>query len=408
MWRTLFRLSIINSRMCFTEIVSNKTRSFITSFGIFLGVASLLGMIAFVRGFQNDTERQLEQMGGVRTLTIEEIEAESPEEQLSFARSPGLRLYQVQKTMEEIPEIEAVFPVGEGPYRRLKANGRERWAFIQAVSYGHLHEYNYKVGRGRAFDKEDYEKGNAVAIIGERVAERMWDTPEDAIGNTVAVGPFLFKVIGLIETPTQRDFRRMHFLYPYPIYQDRIAGHGGRISKIDVKVKSIKHIESVRNQLEHILLGYHRGVQDFEVQLNTEKLEDQQKANKVLSILLGVIASVSLIVGGIGIANIMFATISERIREIGIRKALGAGKSDLFAQFLIESVFLCIVGVVSGMILGTVPVLLPGQIFPFEPSLKLVDYILAVSVSVLIGVVSGIMPALKAAKMEPIEALNWG
>ncbi len=402
------RLILVNLRLCLVEIGSNRTRSLITSFGIFLGVASLLGMLSFVRGFRNQTSEQLERMGGVRILSISALDPETREERIAFSRSPGLRLEQVRAMAQEVPNVEKVLPVGQGPQHWACVNGACDRANMRGVSLDHMAEYNYRVSYGRPLNEEDFLQGRHSAVIGSQIAERFWGEPQKALGKTIPVQNIIFTVVGVLETQQVRDWRSWHFLYPYTVYEEVFQGHGSRLGSIDIKVRDAAGIEATLDEIERFLLEQHRGVHDFDVELNSEKLENQQKTNLVMTLLLGAIASISLIVGGISIANIMFATIGERIREIGIRKSLGARKMDLFTQFLSEAILLCSIGAVLGAIVGSIPSSLPQGLFPFKPELLFLDYFLALGASTAVGIASGIVPALYAARMEPITALRYG
>lgn len=408
MFEKITRLVLVNFKLCFIEVFSNKTRSFLTCFGIFLGVASLLGMMSFVRGFQNSTKEQLERMGGLQIMTISSRQSETQAEQLEFSRSPGLRLEQMYRAKEIMPEITAIIPSGDGPRELIRANNKSCWGSNKGVFPEHLEVYNYKIDFGRPFEKDDFTFGRRVVVIGPRIATTLFgNDTASAINKTVHVGHLNFTIIGIVHAQSRRDWRSRSFMYPYKIFEDQFAGHGSRLNSIDIKVSDISKLENVQQKLTQFLYSEHRGIMDFEVELNTEKLEDQEKSNKVMAILLGVIASISLVVGGISIANIMFGSIGERIREIGIRKSLGARKTDLFLQFFTEAVLLCSIGGMLGMLLGTTPVFLPEGTLPFKPELLPFDYILGFGASVLVGILSGIFPAFYAANMKPIEALAY-
>jgi ABC-type antimicrobial peptide transport system permease subunit len=155
------------------------------------------------------------------------------------------------------------------------------------------------------------------------------------------------------------------------------------------------------------MFALHRGIEDFEVEINLDKIKEMQTAALGMKAVLWSIAVISLLVGGISIMNIMFATIGDRIREIGIRKALGARDDDIFAQFLIEAVTVCFLGSIPGMLLGASITLMPEGIFPFDPTLTGTDYTVAVVFTLVAGILSGLFPALRAAKLLPVDALRF-
>jgi ABC-type antimicrobial peptide transport system permease subunit len=166
-------------------------------------------------------------------------------------------------------------------------------------------------------------------------------------------------------------------------------------------------IEQAKKEITNQMRILHRGVEDFELEVNQDKINEMKNASLGMKILLSAIAVISLVAGGVSIMNIMFATIEDRIREIGVRKALGARKADIFMQFIIEAVLISFVGGFLGMFLGSVITFLPESVFPIKPFLNLSDYLIALGFTLLAGVASGLFPALKAAKMQPVEALRY-
>ncbi|MBD3316562.1 MAG: FtsX-like permease family protein, partial [Chitinivibrionales bacterium] len=176
---------------------------------------------------------------------------------------------------------------------------------------------------------------------------------------------------------------------------------------VAVLLESVDYVDRAKRDLHTAVKIDHRGVEDFKIDASYDKIKEMEAASRGMKVILWSIAAISLIVGGVSIANIMFATIGDRIREIGVRKALGARSHDLFVQFMIESVLVCLVGGAPGMLLGGLVTLAPKETFPIVPALTIGDYAAALGFTVAAGLSSGLFPALRAATMQPVEALRY-
>ncbi|MDG5814989.1 ABC transporter permease [Chitinispirillales bacterium ANBcel5] len=398
-------LVFVNIRMCVLELWSNKVRSVITSLGIFLGVTSLLVNLAFIRAMEEEVRLNLEAIGGLRMLTISSVEPQSSQEAVQFSRSPGLRVEDAEKLAKRYDYITSVLPQIE--FRSpVSSQGRSVWVRAQAVTYDHLRVYNYAVGKGREFTRDDHQRASNVCLIGSIVARRLFGNQE-YIGSEIIINNRPFRIIGTIDTEDNLSYRARQVLIPFSSYMSQFSRPSATIDEIAVELSSSEVVPLAMEQMRNELKAMHRGVEDFEIVANYAQIEEMRVASQGLMILLGSIAAISLIVGGISIMNIMFATIGDRIREIGIRKALGARQSDLFTQFLIEAVSLCFVGGLFGLIIGVVLTNLSPDLFPIRPQLAIGDYILAILFTIITGLVSGLFPALRAAKMQPVDALRY-
>ncbi|MFH1761169.1 MAG: ABC transporter permease [bacterium] len=404
----LSALLLVNSKLCFIEIFSNKMRSVISSFGIFLGVATLLTLLSFIRAMNKQVHDNIVKMGGLDIISIKKLEPDNKEEEVSFRGSSGLRIDQARRLQKTIPEVADVLPIVSG-FQHFRTGNRHTGGRISAISINHFDVYNYILDQGRKFTQDDFISAARVCIIGRRIVERVFPQEDSPIGKSITLENNLtFRVIGTIYTEETRDRRSNEFLYPFTTYQAYIGGASGELSEINIKVSNLNQLKQIKEQIRAQLLTIHRGVEDFEVVLNEEKIREMENTTQALNILLAVLAILSLLTGGVSIMNIMFATIGDRIREIGLRKALGAHRSDLFVQFLIEAVLLCLVGGILGMVMGSVPSLLPKELFPMDPHLFRRDYILAMGFIILMGIFAGMFPAMRAANMKPIEALQYG
>lgn len=404
----LITLFLVNGRLCLIEIFSNKMRSFISAFGIFLGVASLLVLLSFMRGLNKGVMESIVNMGGLDIISISKLEPQTKEDELSFRKSPGLLLNQAERLKSEIPDIELLMPEYTHGRVEISAAGKNEHGMAVAVSPYHFSQFNYELSSGREFTAEDFERASRVCVIGRRVAEEIFPDVPDPVGRSLNFMNTRFQVIGLLYTENRWDRRSRSLLYPFATYVRDLGGGSGKISNVKLKVRGLENLQAVKERIREKLMVMHRGVEDFDVVLNDDKIKDMEDTGRAIRILIIVVAALSLITGGVSIMNIMFATIGDRIREIGVRKALGAHRSDLFTQFLIEAVLLCFVGGLPGLFFGSIPSLLPKEWFPMEPNLVALDYFLCVLFILLVGLFAGLFPALKAARMRPIEALQYG
>lgn len=397
---------IVNLRLCLLELWSNKTRSFITSFGIFLGVASLLVNISFIKAMDKNLKESMQDIGGINILTIRNKKAETETEVLDFRRSSGLTFADAESLAASVPGIKSILPQVE-IHGSASANGKRVRSRVNAIGPENIRVYNFTVEEGRIFTPEDHYQALPVCLIGKRVAERIFGKNGDPIGKQIQFNSIQLTVIGLIYTDDPFSWRARQILFPYSLYEKRFQTSKQTFDELAFEIDNIDNIDKTINQIHFKLLSLHRGVEDFDIEGNEAKLEEMRTASMGMRILLISIAIITLAVGGISIMNIMFATIGDRIREIGIRKALGAKPIDIFIQFAIESVMLCFVGGIPGMVLGGTVTLFPEGFFPFNPILSPMDYAIAAFFTFFAGLISGLFPSLHAAKMQPVDALRY-
>jgi putative ABC transport system permease protein len=405
--RRVGALVAMNFKLCLIETSSNKTRSFLSSFGIFLGVASLLILLSFVRAMNKGVEQSILRMGGIENITIRQIEPQNKLEALEFRRSPGLLLNQAEALQQALPDIERLLPQISSGHAEVQGSGKSAHGQGRAVTFPFFETYDYQFDKGRKFTPEETENGENVCVIGGEVSRRLFGPGADPVGKTLMLRQFPFRIVGVVHTEERWDRRAREVLYPLAFHLKYFSSPNPKFSEIILKARSTDVLEGLKLEITSRLTSLHRGVQDFEVVLNEDKIAEMKRTSRALDILLFILAALSLFIGGISITNIMFATIGDRIREIGLRKALGAKKSDLFVQFLIEAVLLCFVGGLPGMFFGSIPVLLPEGLLPMDPSLRPGDYVLGMGFTLFIGFAAGVFPALKAANMRPVEALQY-
>jgi putative ABC transport system permease protein len=400
-------LFLVNLNLCLLEVFSNKTRSFITAFGIFLGIAALLVNVAFIRAMDDDLKRNMGTIGGLRIITVTANEPSTPKEKQEYQRSPGLTPDQGERLAAQSPFIESFLAQREIGWSRVRAMGKRGGALVKAVGPRHLELYNYKIERGRPLSAEDHGKKRFVCLVGGQVAERLFGKGVDPIGQEISIRRYQFEIVGLIKTETIFKQQSRELLFPYSVYASKVASRFTPQSELTFLLKRTDLALEAQADLHTRLLGMHRGVEDFTVEVNQDKINEMKTASLGVKALLGAIALISLLVGGVSIMNIMFATIEDRIREIGIRKALGAKRSDIFTQFVIEAVLLSALGGLPGMLIGALVTLAPEGMFPYNPRLGGGDYALAIIFTVVVGLIAGTFPSVRAADMQPVEALRY-
>ncbi len=397
----------VNIRLCLTEIFSNRVRTIITSFGIFLGIGALLTNLSFIRAMRDNVEQNLEKMGGLNVVTINQVEPGSLQEKMRFQRSEGLSIGEMEKLTADLPYVRKVLTTADIGRARVMYRGRDRRARVSAVGLEHAELYDYRIGEGRWFTAEQMSRSQRVCVAGPGVVNRLIPPGESAVGKTMLVRGVPMTVVGVIQTEQRYDRRSREVLIPYSVYERDFGGFHKRVGSVSVLLTGSEHADEFRRTVGTRLLSAHRGVRDFEIQLNEEKIQEQRKAMVGLQAVLWSIAVISLVGGGVSIMNIMFATIGDRIREIGIRKALGARRADVFVQFFTEAILVCFVGGTPGLLLGLAVTSFPPGIFPFTPRLTIMDYFIAFCFTVVSGMMSGLVPALKASGMRPVDALRY-
>jgi putative ABC transport system permease protein len=399
-------MNIVESiKMAVKTLAANKLRSSLTMLGMIIGNGSVIAMIGIGQGAQNYTLAQLESFGP-NLLNVfpgaEETEGLITEEpRLVFSDAEAIKA-QAPAVKEVAPQITSRQAIA---YRSQSTQTN-----ITGTTPGFLYVRNAPVASGRFFNMTEQRQDALVVVLGPVPARKLFGS-DNPIGKEVQINNISFQVIGVMKTKGSFGGVNQDDLAYVPIttmanqIEGRESPYGLRIDSIEVSAKDKLSIRAAAFQIANVLTRRH-GTKDFTVVANKSFQDLVGQVTGVLSLMLAAIASISLVVGGIGIMNIMLVSVTERTPEIGLRKALGATEQDILTQFLIEAVILSVVGGLIGTFVGIGGTIIVGVLTPLKAGISLGAIALAVGVSGSIGLTFGVVPARQAAKLDPIVALR--
>ncbi|MEO4006893.1 ABC transporter permease [Flavobacterium sp. CAU 1735] len=389
----------------------NKLRALLTMLGIIIGVASVIAMVAIGQGSKQSIQDQLSSMGS-NMITIRPNSNVTAGARLDISSVQTLTLADVDALKKEATYLNAVSPAVSSKGQAI--NGSLNWpTSMQGVDVDYLKIRNWPLKEGIAFRESDIHVANKVCLIGQTVADNIFPPGTDPIGQTIRFNKIPFRIIGILEIKGENAFGQDQddvIIAPYSTVQKRIT-NSIYLQNIYAATADESQTALATAEIEQIMRTSHRlkakDDDDFSVRTQAELINTFSSTSQLLTVLLTAISGISLLIGGIGIMNIMYVSVTERTKEIGLRMSIGANGRDILLQFLVEAILISLTGGLIGILLGIIASKLI-QIFLQWPTLiSESSVILSFLVCAITGIFFGYYPALKASKLDPIEALHF-
>jgi len=401
-------------RLALRAILRNKLRSFLTTLGIVIGVAAVIAMVAIGEGAKARVEATFASMGS-SLLIVMSGTTTSGGAQGGYGSLPTLTWDDLKAVQREVPSVRWAAPALRVAAQVISEE--QNWTTsVTGTTPDFFAIRDWQVARGVPLMDSDIDAGTKVAVIGQTVAEKLYGRGADPTGQMVRIKNVPFQIVGLLakkgQSPMGQDYDDAVFI-PVSTFRSKIQGGlknylSGVIMVGAVSAQATsraeRQIASLLRDRHHLMAG---SDDDFSIRNLTEMANAQAQGTRTLTALLAAIAAVSLLVGGIGIMNIMLVSVTERTREIGLRMAVGAKPRNILAQFLVESITLSLIGGFIGVVLGILVALWVARHFDWAMIVQPAIMTLAVGFSALVGIGFGLYPASKASRLDPIEALRY-
>ncbi len=396
--------------IAFDALIRNKMRSLLTMLGIIIGVAAVIAMIAVGQGASFSVESQIASLGQNVLMIFPGASARGGVSHGAGSMS-SLTVEDADAILDQCPSVAFISPNVRAMSQII--SGNLNWSTtVQGGSVGYFSIRDWKLDKGEFFEDADVRAASKVCVIGKTVADNLFQG-SDPIDQVIRIRNIPFKVVGLLKPKGQNVSGQDQddlIIAPYTTVQKRLLGVA-HIWGIQVSAVSKEKIFTAQQEITNVLRVRHRlqpwEDNDFTIRNQTDIAETATATSKIMTILLGSIASVSLLVGGIGIMNIMLVSVTERTREIGIRMSIGARRRDILSQFLMEAMVLSLIGGFTGIVIGVTGSNLISKFAGWPTLVSEGSILLAVIFSMAVGVFFGYYPARKAANLNPIDALRY-
>jgi len=411
-----------STRIAFAGLMGNKLRSLLTMLGILIGVGSVIVLVAVGNGSSVKVQKQIEGLG-TNTLVVFRSRGGFGGAGGGFGGGGGRATNGTQSTVSALttkdvtalsdktqaPDLKAIAPVISSSVTATYQSATYSPSQFVGTTADYLGVRDYTVAEGTAFTNEDVTNRARVALLGQTVVSNLFGA-QNPVGATVQFNGIDFRVVGVLTPKGSNGAQDQDDIVIAPItaVQDTLAGANAQLSNITIEAASRSAMSAAADEITTVLLGTHHITNasnaDFQVLNQATLLATAGSTNQVFTVLLGAVAAISLLVGGIGVMNIMLVTVTERTREIGIRKAIGARRSDILGQFLVEAVLLSVLGGLLGVAAGLI--VSKVRIVGVTPVVAWYSVALAFGVAIAVGLFFGLYPANRAASLRPIEALR--
>ena len=395
--------------MAWASLIANKMRSILTMLGIIIGVAAVIALVSIGNGVKQDIQNSISSLGS-NLLMVMPGAPRTPGVRPSAGSMKSLKVSDYE-AISKLDGVKAASPMTNGSYVVIYQN--KNWTTsVSGVSYNYLDVNNWSMKSGRFLSEKNVQNRERVAVVGKTVVKNLFGD-EDPVGAEIRVKNIPFRIIGVLNSKgsgAMGNDQDDMVIIPYTTAMDRVEGVD-YLRMIYVTGKDENGIDRLQSDIENLLRVRHgikdTNLDDFNIQNMNSIMETMEETTGTLTLFLGAVAAISLVVGGIGIMNIMLVSVTERTREIGIRKALGATYSVIVTQFLIEAVVISLMGGIIGIILGIGSSKLIGMASGMSTVISIPTIGMSFAFSMAIGLIFGIYPARKAAKLNPIDALHY-
>jgi len=424
-------------RISIESLGTHKLRTLLTMLGVIIGVAAVISMLSIGEGAKQEALEQIQILGINNVIVNAKVPEMIGGSDAGMQKSPGLSMEDGENIAEYSELIKNVVPQRFEPFSSISYRSNEAPVRVVSTIPDFVNSSSIEVDHGRFIDWMDMEDFSQVCVLGSKAKKQLFAF-DDPIGKQVRIGDLDFTVVGVmadkyigrgkVEGFELKNFNEDVYI---PIAtaekkfdrkelgrSDSWRFFGGEseesqayntpeIDQLTVTVTDLKFVPAATKLVERIVARRHAGVEDFEIVVPESLLRQSQKTQQIFNIVMGAIAGLSLLVGGIGIMNIMLASVLERTREIGIRRSIGARQTDIMKQFLIEAITICLMGCAAGLVLGLVISRAISFYAGWPTIVSVFSIVLATSVSTAVGVIFGFVPARKAARLDVIESLRY-